>query len=560
MSREILTLQLGNYANYVGTHWWNLQEASFRYDPTAEPTEIDHDVLYREGQTASGQSTFTPRMLLLDLKGTLKFMPEEGELYEERKHSQSDSVLNEIAWDPDKIEVISQQPADKCDYQKDLEQGATESDTCEDEQEKDYNFKETVNDWIDYSYSRFHPRSINIVNQYNHSKEENQFDTIINGLELWRRANIEDEFGDKIRQYIEECDSCQGFQLLFDCVDGFAGLAIKTLEHLQDEYGKTSLVFPVIPPTMPKFKNADDTISSSIRVINTALTFSTLPDSCSLFVPLSTMGRCWRDLDKPRNFPYISYDEKNLYQTSGVLAAFLETASLRFRLKTPSNLSYLSNMCTELTPHGRQMAGASLALPLAMHNSEDLIDYLDRNDKPFCIPLTPNASVGTKYVVQSVTARGIPRNRLKRPPTAKSALKQQRMAAYRCDSVSEMLQFYYHCQLHASLSHVTSCNAPMDLKVPFPVEMFHSRVGFDGFLNEFDPGIQQKVASAPVLAQIQSSGGLADTIDSLHREVSRIKLVRIPRFEESGLESENYKESLERLLEFKERYDDNYEL
>lgn len=25
MSREILTIQLGHYSNYVGSHWWNLQ-------------------------------------------------------------------------------------------------------------------------------------------------------------------------------------------------------------------------------------------------------------------------------------------------------------------------------------------------------------------------------------------------------------------------------------------------------------------------------------------------------------------------------------------------------
>ncbi|XP_055524214.1 protein misato [Wyeomyia smithii] len=559
MSREILTLQLGNYANYVGTHWWNIQEASFRYDPTAEPTEIDHDILYREGQTTSGLTTFTPRMLLLDLKGTLKFMPEEGELYGEHQKAQSEQILSEVAWDPDRVEVISHKLAEKCEYQKDL-QLDIESSECEDDHEKDYNFKDTVSDWIDYSYSRFHPRSINIVNEYVHSKEENQFDTIINGLQLWGQTNLEDEFGDKVRQYIEECDSCQGFQVLFDCVDGFAGLAIKTLEHLQDEYNKTSLVFPVIPPALPNFKNADETTNMSIRVINSALAFSALVESCSLFVPLSTMGRCWRDLDKPRVFPHISYDENNLYQTSAILATYLETASLRYRLKNPTTLSHLSSLCSELTPYGRKMAAAALALPVSMRNSEDFIDFLDRNDEAFSVPLTPNCTIGTKYVVQSVCIRGIPKNRLKRPPTAKFAQKQQRMAAYRCNSVSEMLQFYYHCQLHASLSHVISCNAPMDLKVPFPVEIFDSRICFDGFLNEFDPGVKQKVASAPILAQIQSTGELADTLDSLHREVSRIKLARIPRFGENGLESENYKDSLERLLGFKERYEDNYEL
>lgn len=49
-SREIITFQFGNYSNYVGAHWWNVQEAGFNYDPTSAPSEINHDVLYREGQ------------------------------------------------------------------------------------------------------------------------------------------------------------------------------------------------------------------------------------------------------------------------------------------------------------------------------------------------------------------------------------------------------------------------------------------------------------------------------------------------------------------------------
>lgn len=66
-TREILTLQLGHYSNFIGTHWWNiqvcnyinifkttnslicLQESNFSYDPN-DPSEINHDVLYREGK------------------------------------------------------------------------------------------------------------------------------------------------------------------------------------------------------------------------------------------------------------------------------------------------------------------------------------------------------------------------------------------------------------------------------------------------------------------------------------------------------------------------------
>ncbi|XP_001862732.2 LOW QUALITY PROTEIN: protein misato [Culex quinquefasciatus] len=557
MPREILTLQLGNYANYVGTHLWNLQESSFCYDPNAEAGEVDHDVLYREGRTANRQTTYTPRVLVVDLKGTLKFMPQEGTLRPEIPLDE-EQMLENVVWESGRVEVVKEAKVEKNEFQKDLEVAGKSE---EEEEEKDYNFKETVKDWIDFSYSRYHPRSIHIVNQYSHSKEENQFDTITNGMQLWHDFDFQDEFTDKIRQYLEECDGCQGFQTIMDCVDGFSGVGVKMLEHLQDEYGKASLVFPVIPPAILNFKNADKTMSSSVRVINTALAVSNLVECCSLFVPLSTMGRCWRDLDKPRTWSHLSYEQTNLYQTSAILATFLDTGSLRYRLKNPSSGGFLASLCSDLTPYGRKMAAAGLALPFPMNTSEDLIDFLDKSDQ-MCLhtQLTPNTTVGTNYLVQSVSIRGIPGNKLKRPSTAKSAQRQQRMAAYRCDSVSEMMQFYYQCQLHASMSHVTACRAPMEVRTPFPYELFDSRVGHDGFVTELDLGVNQATSSTPTLATLQNSGDLADTLDSLHREVSRIRIARIPRFVESGLELEDYKESLERLLDFKERYEDNYEL
>lgn len=50
-TREVITFQFGNYSNYIGAHWWNIQEAGFNYDPTsAIPSDINHDVLFREGQ------------------------------------------------------------------------------------------------------------------------------------------------------------------------------------------------------------------------------------------------------------------------------------------------------------------------------------------------------------------------------------------------------------------------------------------------------------------------------------------------------------------------------
>lgn len=56
--KEIMTLQFGHYSNFIGTHWWNIQDFSFDYD-SHKPTEINHDVLYREGLTSKVSVLFT---------------------------------------------------------------------------------------------------------------------------------------------------------------------------------------------------------------------------------------------------------------------------------------------------------------------------------------------------------------------------------------------------------------------------------------------------------------------------------------------------------------------
>lgn len=81
MPKEIITLQLGTYANYVGTHWWNIQESSFVYkNSKAVKPEIDHDVLFREGHNLR-DVTYTPRLVFLDFTESLGTLPQQGALY-----------------------------------------------------------------------------------------------------------------------------------------------------------------------------------------------------------------------------------------------------------------------------------------------------------------------------------------------------------------------------------------------------------------------------------------------------------------------------------------------
>ena len=67
MPREIMTLQLGGYSNFLGSHFWNIQEECMSYDDDGdeggETSEVRHDILWR-----ATRDTVVPRLMTLDLK------------------------------------------------------------------------------------------------------------------------------------------------------------------------------------------------------------------------------------------------------------------------------------------------------------------------------------------------------------------------------------------------------------------------------------------------------------------------------------------------------------
>lgn len=77
---EIVTLQFGQQANYVATHFWNAQESYFTY-AAEEESPVDHDIHFRPGIGADGSDTFTPRTVIYDLKGAFGTLRRDNALY-----------------------------------------------------------------------------------------------------------------------------------------------------------------------------------------------------------------------------------------------------------------------------------------------------------------------------------------------------------------------------------------------------------------------------------------------------------------------------------------------
>ncbi|XP_034118273.1 protein misato [Drosophila albomicans] len=571
-TREIITLQFGTYANYVGAHFWNQQEANFVYDrddndggQVAEEELPHNDVLYREGRNEYNQTTYTPRLLTVDVGGTLGHLPMVGELYgnylpllheqttddvlQRTKESAEQSKLNTDG----ELDVLQQPTAAISEYQQDLLKNQVNL------VDKDYKLAESCNSWADYLYARYHPRSFNVLPGLMRQADVQALGTHAAGVELWQSVDFNEEFCDRIRLYAEECDGLQGFQLLFDIDDGFSGMASKCLEHLNDEYSRTNLALPLHYPRNVGYAQADPRTAHNIRVVNSVLSYGHLSDQASMFTPLSTLSTIWRNTTlQSRHLPGLKWQVDNLYQSSAVLAAFVDTATLGYRLRqTPETLS---RFCQRICPAGRTMTAAAMSLPLGMqHEQQDLIDYLDANaNGELLSQLSPGCEPGSSHLLQMIVARGIPLTRLKRPVA--EAGEQLRMAAYRCDSVSQMLQLYYQCAYHGSLTHATATTLPLKTQLPFPYEIFDANISSNGFrlLGERESGT--RVTSAPALAALQNSSKLGEHLDALHAQTHRVQLAKLQSYSQAALERDEYETAVDKLLEFRDNYEDSHYL
>lgn len=403
-------------------------------------------------------------------------MNTRGDLYDEINEPSTSS----LHWDENAVEVEHKERPSKNILQNALAEEDPQLSNI-----KSSHLEKNIDVWSDYLYTRFHPRTVNTINDYQHNSEEFAFDVFNLGEDVWANEFI-DDFSDKIRQYMEECDNLQGFQIILDAYNGFGGLTSACLKHLKDEYdNKTILTIPVIPSHYIDYNytSSEDKEKSikldAIRTINTLLTFDSLSEESCLTIPLCTGSRGWRQPGTKRIFKYLNYNHEYYYHTSAILSSTLDTLSMTYRLK---NTSYtINDFCSFQNLNGRKISAASLGVPFGLKSGEDLIDCLDKYEGPLWQTLTPNCKIENDKTTQQVTLRGIPLERLKKP--VERAEKQRDMPAYRCDSVNNMLEYYLECTSIYSVNRVTTLNSAMPTKMPFP-EIFNENVDMYGNISD----------------------------------------------------------------------------
>lgn len=277
-----MNLQIGTYANYVGSHFWNLQHEYYT-TPGRDP-DVSRTVLFREA--SSNLLPYAPRLQAIDLGGAF------GNL-----------SLNAGT-------VLPDPPGD---VKSEAWTGAAQTYRRE---------RAPVGNWSDYLQTRFHPRTcFSLPGKHLGVSEFDKFD---HGTEIASTSLLDDIY-DNLRVFIEDCDYLGGIHVTADACGGFAGLTASYLSRLREELGTVTPLFVVGVATEPECNSAGVVAAATKharRHLDMHVAESRLISQCidfnAQYVPID--AACTSQLS------YVNPVQVNMYDTSAVIALALSVA------------------------------------------------------------------------------------------------------------------------------------------------------------------------------------------------------------------------------------------
>ncbi|KAI0002430.1 Misato segment II tubulin-like domain-containing protein [Russula compacta] len=339
--KEIIYIQAGNISNYVGTHFWNAQQSYFTYSEDKELL-IDHDVSFREGVSPGGEQTYCPRLLQFDRKANFGSLSSTKGLYAENN---KDDPPPPFLWDGE-VDEIHQDYIPDLAYQNQLDQEVDEDPVIEPPDPETSTIipplrASDVRYWSDYNRVYYIPRSLQKLPDLA-DWEEGDWQ---GGKETFLRYDSDKALmDDSFRLFVEECDTFQGLQLCTDNAS-FGSFVNSFLTAFRDEFPKLpTLMFAVLSDAVPGDLDVDD-LQGTRKALNDALCLHGLNEFSTMTVPLQTPSH-WRPGPWTDE---LTTDLRDLYDTSGILSAHFETATLPLRSK---GREPLHRLCNQLNVYG----------------------------------------------------------------------------------------------------------------------------------------------------------------------------------------------------------------
>ncbi|TPX34804.1 hypothetical protein SmJEL517_g02647 [Synchytrium microbalum] len=389
-SKEIITLQLGHYSNYIGTHLWNTQEAYFSAtEDGGASSEIDHNVMFRTLETRHGES-YEPRVVIFDLQGSFGALKKGGEIGE--AHNLADTWTGNVETFKQEEHPHNAFIKFQNDYATSVASSSSSSPSQGKQQQQPQHpipppsfsdiLESSVRVWSDYSKLSYHPKSIVQVPNYTHENPTTPFALYGAGRDVLSDVEFRDEvIDDRIRSFLEDCDSLQGFQVLTDVNNAFGGLTTSIMEALLDDMPKTTfMTFGVSETKDPVVGNLQDYQKRMFENVNQIQCLRYLKDTSSIYIPVSSPLQS--ELDPNGWSRYLNPKFNLRYHSSAYLASLIETATLPFR--TFTNPLYIYEAAPMVSSNqSTKIAAICGSLPLRqIHDDATLRKLLSYNPMP----------------------------------------------------------------------------------------------------------------------------------------------------------------------------------
>jgi len=400
-----------------------------------------------------------------------------------------------------------------------------------------FNFEGSVRVWSDYLQAHLHPRSLAPLAAFDHGHSEML--RWRDGAGVVRRQAERDESSsliERVRRFLEESDTPQGFHCLFEADGGFGGLTHALLTEIRDDYCSAPCLSLALNTnrTTPHRTNVDDGTeedynmgeerADAARALCDTMALTSLAELRCCVVPLY-------DAASPSPARLYSANPKLPYHTSAPLAAMLECVTLPMRTRRPR--SSLTSLCQAVgTSSSTPLAAAALAMPPPPES--------DLAASPMS-PMGPDWFVGLtplQLAPRNVTAMGQFVSVLGQPNNAAAAQMASSLLPCRGGYTSAGGALWARPQ-------------PLLLPLSFP-QFFAASLGRHGEVGGHRPA-KSELLSLPTAAALQSSPALQPLVSSVLGRWKRHKKLAAA---DGNLEADELTELQEQLEALSEAYAD----
>lgn len=376
---EVITLQVGHFANHVGAHFWNFQDESAAHEEAEEDDSVDYSRLFQCVEV-QGVATWRPRVLSIDRKGA-SGATAHGGVTTNGDHGDNGGArddeevavqnLHTDSWDG-QLELLRSEVVPKHPFQVDLEAEALEDGEQRGiKSSAEYNFSETVRTWSDYLKVQLPRRSVYELQRIHHGISPFAF--YFEGLEV--RGQEEEDILDSARRQVELCDQVEALQVIYDMQDGMGGISELMMRWAKEEMPKSGKFLMAVMPeeTEPCGGARPSSLSSSSwceSMAADAVSTGALDYEASAWLSAGFSFARLLDCD-PHAFVPVPVPlwnvrpdglrPQNLYEASALPGLGLDSALLPCRLRGgPRPSQFIS----QLAPNHQPCCGLLQALPL----------------------------------------------------------------------------------------------------------------------------------------------------------------------------------------------------